>query len=195
MKTTPRFWLATLLAILPLSAIAEWSEISSFDDGMRVFVNTGTVERIDEIAVVSHLVRWGEPQKSDEDAVYLSTIVRTRYDCANKLERYLGSVSYAGPMGNGDVVVSDETKPTSGDGRSPTVRWKKALVGGLPERVAATAQGNRTNAVRINSPVKGYRMHTSRIFRHPGVGRDPVGAPKAWIPGFRRNDEQVMCMR
>ena len=130
MKTTPRFWLATLLAILPLSAIAEWSEISSFDDGMRVFVNTGTVERIDEIAVVSHLVRWGEPQKSDEDAVYLSTIVRTRYDCANKLERYLGSVSYAGPMGNGDVVVSDENEAdkwyTISDGSMEEKLWSVA---------------------------------------------------------------------
>ena len=55
MKTTPRFWLATLFAMLPLTAFADWNEISSFDDGMRVFVNTGTVERIDEIAVVSHL--------------------------------------------------------------------------------------------------------------------------------------------
>ena len=130
MKTTPRFWLATLFAILPLTAFADWNEISSFDDGMRVFVNTGTVERIDEIAVVSHLVRWGEPQKSDEEAVYLSTIVRTRYDCAKKLERYLGSVSYAGPMGNGDVVVSDENEAdkwyTISDGSMEEKLWSVA---------------------------------------------------------------------
>ena len=130
MKTTPRFWLATLFAILPLTAFAEWNEISSFDDGMRVFVNTGTVERIDEIAVVSHLVRWGEPQKSDEEAVYRSTIVRTRYDCANKLERYLGSVSYAGPMGNGDVVISDEDEAdkwyTISDGSMEEKLWSVA---------------------------------------------------------------------
>ena len=130
MKTTPRFWLATLFAMLPLTAFADWNEISSFDDGMRVFVNTGTVERIDEIAVVSHLVRWGEPQKSDEDAVYLSTIVRTRYDCANKLERYLGSVSYAGPMGNGDVVISDENEAdkwyTISDGSMEEKLWSVA---------------------------------------------------------------------
>ena len=130
MKTTPRFWLATLFAMLPLTAFADWNEISSFDDGMRVFVNTGTVERIDEIAVVSHLVRWGEPQKSDEEAVYLSTIVRTRYDCANKLERYLGSVSYAGPMGNGDVVISDEDEAdkwyTISDGSMEEKLWSVA---------------------------------------------------------------------
>ena len=130
MKTTPRFWLATLFAMLPLTAFADWNEISSFDDGMRVFVNTGTVERIDEIAVVSHLVRWGEAQKSDEDAVYRSTIVRTRYDCANKLERYLGSVSYAGPMGNGDVVISDENEAdkwyTISDGSMEEKLWSVA---------------------------------------------------------------------
>ena len=130
MKTTPRFWLATLFAMLPLTAFADWNEISSFDDGMRVFVNTGTVERIDEIAVVSLLVRWGEPQKSDEEAVYLSTIVRTRYDCANKLERYLGSVSYAGPMGNGDVVISDENEAdkwyTISDGSMEEKLWSVA---------------------------------------------------------------------
>ena len=130
MKTTPRFWLATLFAMLPLTAFADWNEISSFDDGMRVFVNTGTVERIDEIAVVSHLVRWGEPQKSDEEAVYLSTIVRTRYDCANKLERYLGSVSYAGPMGSGDVVISDENEAdkwyTISDGSMEEKLWSVA---------------------------------------------------------------------
>ena len=130
MKTTPRFWLATLFAILPLTAFADWNEISSFDDGMRVFVNTGTVERIDEIAVVSHLVRWGEPQKSDEEAVYRSTIVRTRYDCANKLERYLGSVSYAGPMGNGDVVISDEDEAD---------KWYTISDGSMEERLWSVA--------------------------------------------------------
>ena len=130
MKTTPRFWLATLFAMLPLIAFADWNEISSFDDGMRIFVNPATVERIDEIAVVSHLVRWGEPQKSDEEAVYRSTIVRTRYDCANKLERYLGSVSYAGPMGNGDVVISDEDEAdkwyTISDGSMEEKLWSVA---------------------------------------------------------------------
>ena len=130
MKTTPRFWLATLFAILPLPAFADWNEISSFDDGMRVFVNTATVERIDDIAVVSHLVRWGEPQKSDEDAVYRSTIVRTGYDCAKKLERYLGSTSYAGPMGNGDVVISDEDEAD---------KWYTISEGSMEERLWSVA--------------------------------------------------------
>ena len=130
MKTTHRFWLATLFAILPLTAFADWNEISSFDDGMRVFVNTATVERIDGIAVVSHLVRWGEPQKSDEDAVYRSTIVRTRYDCAKKLERYLGSTSYAGPMGNGDVVISDEDEAD---------KWYTISEGSMEEKLWSVA--------------------------------------------------------
>jgi len=130
MKTTPRFWLATLLAILPLPAFCDWNEVSSFDDGMRVYVNDTTVERSDDIAVVSHLVRWGEPQKSDEEAVYRSTIVRTRYDCAKKLERYLGSTSYAGPMGNGDVVISDEDEAD---------KWYTISEGSMEERLWSIA--------------------------------------------------------
>ena len=78
----------------------------------------------------AHVERRGEAQKSDEDAVYRSTIVRTRYDCANKLERYLGSVSYAGPMGNGDVVVSDENEAdkwyTISDGSMEEKLWSVA---------------------------------------------------------------------
>ena len=133
MKTTQRLWLATLFAMLPLAAFAGWDEISDFDDGMRVFVNAATVERAGDIAVVSHLVRWGEPQKSseeDEEKVYLSTIVRTRYDCAQKLERYLGSVSYAGPMGNGDVVVSDENEAD---------KWYTISDGSMEEKLWAVA--------------------------------------------------------
>ncbi|MFT3848816.1 MAG: hypothetical protein QM739_09080 [Propionivibrio sp.] len=130
MKTTPRFWLATLFALLPLSALAGWNEVSSFDDGMRVYVNAATIERAEDFAVVSHLVRWGEPQKSDEDAVYLSTIVRTRYDCAQKLEKYLGSTSYAGPMGNGDVVISDEDEAD---------KWYTISEGSMEEELWAVA--------------------------------------------------------
>jgi len=130
MKTTPRFWLATLCAILPLAALADWNEISDFDDGMRVFVNAATVERAGDIAVASHLVRWGEPQKSDDNAVYLSTIVRTRYDCAKKLERYLGSTSYAGPMGNGDVVISDEDEAD---------KWYTISEGSMEEKLWSVA--------------------------------------------------------
>ena len=130
MKTTCRFGLIALLTILPRLAFAEWDEIAVFDDGMRVFVNATTVERIDDIAVVSHLVRWGEPQKSDEDAVYRSTIVRTRCDCAKKLERYLGSTSYAGPMGNGDVVISDEDEAD---------KWYTISEGSMEEKLWSVA--------------------------------------------------------
>ena len=130
MKTTCRFGLIALLTILPRLAFAEWDEIAVFDDGMRVFVNATTVERSDDIAVISHLVRWGEPQKSDEEAVYRSTIVRTRYDCTKKLERYLGSTSYAGPMGNGDVVVSDEDEAD---------KWYTISDGSMEERLWSVA--------------------------------------------------------
>ena len=130
MKLIKRITLISAFVALSGGVQAEWLEIYKFEDGMRVFVDRTTVSQNGGIAELLHLVRWGEPQKSDEEAVYLSTIVRTRYDCANKLERYLGSVSYAGPMGNGDVVVSDEDEPdkwyTISDGSMEEKLWSVA---------------------------------------------------------------------
>ena len=108
MKKTPvLLCFATLIAALPLPTFADWNEIHRFEDGMRIFVDKTTAQRDGKIAEVMHLVRWAEPQNDDE-AVYLSTVVHTRYDCEKKLEKYLGSTSYAGAMGDGEVVVSDE---------------------------------------------------------------------------------------
>jgi hypothetical protein len=88
--------------------LAEWVEIERFDDGMRVFVDPATVHRNGATAQVLHLVRWGEPQLEPGYPPYLSTIVRTAYDCAGKGEKYLASTSYAGAMGNGARVVADD---------------------------------------------------------------------------------------
>ena len=108
MKTTKQFALTLVLAVLSGSALAEWVEIEKFDDGMRVFVDKATARRFGDTAQVLHLVRWGEPQVEAGSPNYLSTIVRTSYDCVGKREKYLASSSYAGPMGNGAKVISDE---------------------------------------------------------------------------------------
>ena len=56
--------------------------------------------------------------------------MRTRYDCAKKLERYLGSTSYAGPMGNGDVVISDEDEAD---------KWYTISEGSMEEKLWSVA--------------------------------------------------------
>lgn len=102
-------WIFTILA-LPLAspwACAEWQEIAKFDDGMRVYVDRATVRRAGDTAEVQHLVRWAEPQEEEGQAAYRSTVVRTVYDCVNKRERYLSSLSFSGPMGNGIKVAAD----------------------------------------------------------------------------------------
>ena len=110
MKTARHALFGLALALAALPALADWKEIYRFDDGMRIFVNQTRPFRDGDFAEITHLVRWGEPQTDDDDAVYLSTLVRTRYDCQHKLERYLGSTSYAGQMANGDVVISDDNE-------------------------------------------------------------------------------------
>lgn len=108
MKTTKRLALALAFAVLSGSVLAEWVEVEKFDDGMRVFVDKATARRSGDTAQVSHLVRWGEPQVEPGYPNYLSTIVRTSYDCIGKREKYLASTSYTGTMGNGTKVISDE---------------------------------------------------------------------------------------
>ena len=103
-----QFMLMSVLALVSITARAEWTEIQKFDDGMRVFVDPASARRSGERAQVTHLVRWGEPQLDPDTPPYRSTIVRTAYDCVAKRERYLGSTSYAGTMGNGTKVISDE---------------------------------------------------------------------------------------
>ena len=103
-----RFALALVLAALSCSALAEWVEIEKFEDGMRVFVDKTTARRSGDTAQVLHLVRWGEPQVEPGHPNYLSTIVRTSYDCIGKREKYMASTSYTGPMGNGAKVIADE---------------------------------------------------------------------------------------
>ena len=90
------------------AALAEWTEVQQFDDGMRVFVDKASARRNGELAQVTHLVRWGEPQVDPDTPPYRSTIVRTAYDCVAKRERYLGSKSYAGTMGDGAKVIEDD---------------------------------------------------------------------------------------
>ena len=96
-----------ITALLSLSALAGWDEIEKFEDGMLVYVDRASARRSGDTAFVEHLVRWGEPQEEPGFPPYLSTIVRTTYNCIEKREKYLSSISYAGSMGNGVQVTSD----------------------------------------------------------------------------------------
>jgi hypothetical protein len=111
MKKTQRIALTLALAGLCATAQAGWTEIQTFDDGMRVFVDKATAQRNSgDTAQLSHLVRWGEPQEEVGISPYRSTVVRASYDCAGKHEKYLGSTSYAEPMGNGAQVAADDNE-------------------------------------------------------------------------------------
>lgn len=95
------------MLLVSLAARAEWQEISRFDDGMRVYVDRASARREGDMGQVLHLVRWAEPQEEEGQPAYRSTVVRTVYDCVNKRERYLSSLSFAGPMGDGIKVAAD----------------------------------------------------------------------------------------
>ena len=100
--------LSLMLALFSATALADWTEIQKFDDGMRVFVDKASARRSGEQAQVTHLVRWSEPQIEPDSPPYRSTVVQTAYDCVAKRERYLASTSYAGTMGDGAKVSEDD---------------------------------------------------------------------------------------
>ena len=103
--------LTLALAALGPAAVAaptQWTEVTRFEDGMRVYVDRASAKRQGDTAELMHLVRWAEPQQDDGLPAYRSTIVRTLYDCRGKRERYLESTSFAGPMGDGEAVLADE---------------------------------------------------------------------------------------
>lgn len=102
--------LALALAMLgqAVAAPSPWTEVTRFEDGMRVYVDRASAKRHGDTAELMHLVRWAEPQQDEGLPAYRSTVVRTLYDCRGKRERYLESTSFAGPMGDGEAVLADE---------------------------------------------------------------------------------------
>jgi hypothetical protein len=100
--------LALMLALSSSAALAAWTELEKFDDGMRVFVDPASLRRSGDTARLEHLVRWPLPQLEPAQPPYLSTKVLTDYDCVGKRERYLSSISYAGAMGSGARVAIDD---------------------------------------------------------------------------------------
>lgn len=130
MKQTIKSTAILALLAVCFAARADWAEIERFDDETRVYVDRDTARRNGNVAEVLHLVRWGEPQADPGQPVYLSTVVRTAYDCASKLEKYLASTSYAGAMGNGAKVTSDndeaETWYSISDGSMEEKLWRVA---------------------------------------------------------------------
>jgi len=134
MKTTKRMFLTLLLATLCAAARAEWVEIQQFDDGMRAFVDKATAHRDGDIAQLTHLVRWSEPQEEEGIYPYQSTVVRASYDCVGKREKYIGSISYAQPMGTGSKVAVDNNEAET---------WYSISEGSMEEKLWAIACGIR----------------------------------------------------
>lgn len=108
MNTKSHKVLALMLALSSSAALAAWTEIEKFDDGMRVFADPASLRRSGDTARLEHLVRWPLPQLEPAQPPYLSTKVLTDYDCVGKRERYLSSISYAGAMGSGARVAIDD---------------------------------------------------------------------------------------
>ncbi|MEI7611671.1 MAG: surface-adhesin E family protein [Betaproteobacteria bacterium] len=125
MKLLNRITLAVSLCLFSTCTLAEWVEIEKFEDGMRVYVDQGSARRSGDLARVEHLVRWAEPQLEPGQPAYLSTKVKTDYDCAEKREKYASSISYSGAMGNGARIAIDDNAAENWSSISPSTMEEK----------------------------------------------------------------------
>lgn len=132
MKMHARLLIVLLLSAIGNAANAEWTEIDRFEDNTRIYVDRTTAQRDGDIGLVQHLVRWGEPQSDAGLTPYLSTIVRTAYDCAKKHEKYLASTSFAGAMGDGERIIADEDEAPN---------WASISAGSMEEKLWMIACG------------------------------------------------------
>ena len=126
MKTRLRRLAVPLLLLLCSAARADWREIERFEDDTRIYVDRASLRRDGPLAQLRHLVRWGEPQVDPGQPPYLSTVVRTAYDCADRRQKYLASTSYAGAMGNGATVAADEDEADT---------WDSVSAGSMEEKL------------------------------------------------------------
>lgn len=122
-----QFALVLSLSVLSTPALSAWVEIEKFDDGTRAFVDKATIQKTVDTAQMLHLVRWVEPQIEEGMLPYLSTVVRTSYDCREKREKYLGSTSYADPMGIGTQVLVEEADEET--------KWLSISEGSMEEKL------------------------------------------------------------
>jgi len=117
MKITRPLGFGLLLFALAGRSFAGWVEIEQFEDGMRVYADPASATRStvdgENTARLTHLVRWAQPQEDEGAPAYRSTVVHAAYDCGDKLERYLSSTAYTGPMGDGASVLQDNTAAES----------------------------------------------------------------------------------
>lgn len=127
-----------ILLAAPLATSAEQVEIARFEDNTRVYADARQSQRSSALALLTHLVRWGEAQQDGELPAYRSTRVFMEYDCAGKRERYLGSASYAGPAGDGALVTADGT--AAGEG-APATPWDSISEASMEEALWRLACG------------------------------------------------------
>jgi hypothetical protein len=122
-----------LLCLECTAAYPQWSEIHRFEDGVRIYADRSSLRNQGGIPDLWHLVRWAEPQREDDLPPYLSTRVRTAYDCAEKGERFLESQSFSGAMGDGAEVLTDTREASAwlsiSEGSMEEKLWKLACSG------------------------------------------------------------------
>ena len=107
--------LMLILAAVSCSAMAEWVRVGSNETAnLIIYADPDTIHRTGDIVRMLSLLDYSVSQRSAGStafpaASYLSVKSNHEYDCKKNLQRILAYYWYSQNMGNGTVVLSDET--------------------------------------------------------------------------------------
>jgi hypothetical protein len=89
-------------------AVAEWQLIGSNGKEFSMFADTDAARRAGNVATVSQLVTYGDPQPARVSGrSYLSEKSVVEYDCSAKRGRVISIEQYTGDQASGSVVFRD----------------------------------------------------------------------------------------
>ena len=109
-----RFIMMMVLAIVSSGAAAEWVKVDSSTNsgGFETYADPATISRSGNMAKMWRLSNFKTLQTWNNNS-YFSDKTQNEYDCKDKQYRALYFTLYAGNMGGGNTVYSNDGVPTT----------------------------------------------------------------------------------
>ena len=97
-----RLFLVLILVVVSGSAVAEWSEIGGNNE-VTVYIDPPTVHRSGDKAIIWTMIDY-RSGKDFKNGKFLSTKIKSEFDCKKKQTRNVYMFMYSGNMGAGNVL-------------------------------------------------------------------------------------------
>ena len=115
--------LMIILVVVSTGAAAEWSEVGG-DNEVTVYIDPPTVRQSGDKAIVWMMIDY-RSGKDFKNGKFLSTKIKSEFDCKKKQTRNVYMFMYSGNMGAGDVLYK---------GKNLNLKWNPIVPGMVGDR-------------------------------------------------------------